>query len=184
MPPILLKETNPESGKAFFSSGGCRSCLCLLPALTCLLFPGTVQLNHHKVRLAGGGDGVGYAAPQTWVWFQAPFVISWVVWGLEIAPTVVSVLSTELGLKESALSLFMKLLTYRKTAGCRHQESRPKIQRGIQVGHVSVARPPGNLAIEGFSQLLYAAGRHTTEVQTDEQKYLENLPDQPSTIKN
>ena len=132
MPPILLKETNPESGKAFFSSGGCRSCLCLFPlrksTLTCLLFPGTVQLNHHKVRLAGGGDGVGYAGPQTWLWLQAPFFISWVAWGLEIAPTVISVLSTELRLKEWELPMFMKLLTYWKTAGSRHQEARPKIQ--------------------------------------------------------
>lgn len=179
MPPILLKETNPELGKAFFSSGGCRSCLCLFPlrksTLTCLLFPGPVQLNHHKVRLAGGGDGVGYAGLQTWLWLQAPFFISWVAWGLEIAPTVISVLSTELWLKEWELPMFMKSLTYWKTAGSRHQEARPKIQHGIQFGHVSVARPPGNLATEGFSQLLYAAGGHTTEVQRDEQKYLENF---------
>ena len=62
MPPVLLKETNPESGKAFFSSGGCRSCFRLSPlrksTLTSLLFPGAAQLNHHKVRLAGGEDGV------------------------------------------------------------------------------------------------------------------------------
>lgn len=65
----LRKQTQSQEKLSFPVEDAGLVCVCFtreVKYLTCLLFPGTAQLNHHKVRLAGGGDGVGYAAPQTW----------------------------------------------------------------------------------------------------------------------